>query len=230
MLARVLWPLPFAAGLLPLVATLIAFQLASQLGLIPSCNPFFEGCTSISRAARHGAPNAIFRAMVAPAALLQAACWLLCPAWLRGQRAQPDRWLRVVPWLGLLAGICMLIYVTALGVDGAWYRTMRRYGVVFYFGFTCICMLVVSGQMQRLGAGQPGRRGPTRALLALCAAVPLLGLVHAFGALVIDEPTALDALENVTEWWAGAIFTLFFFALAWAWRSTNYRAHSSVGG
>lgn len=224
-----LWPLALGAGLLPLVATLLAFQLSARLELIPSCNPFFDGCASISRAARHDAPNAIFRAMVAPAAVLQAACWLLCPAWLRSLRAPRERWLSAVPWLGVLAGACMLLYVTALGVDGPWYRFMRRYGVVFYFGFTCIDMLIVSGQMHRLGVDRRVQRGPARALLALCAALPLLGLVYVFGALALDGPEARDALENITEWWAGAIFTLFFLALAWAWRVSGFAARLGSG-
>jgi hypothetical protein len=29
-------------------------------------------------------------------------------------------------------------------------------------------------------------------------------------------------VENVTEWWAGAIFTAFFLVLAWAWRATGF--------
>jgi len=223
-----LWPLPLAAGVLPLVATAIAFNLAAHLGLIPYCNPFVDGCVSISRAARHGAPNTMFQAIVAPAAVLQAACWLLAPRWLASLDAPADRLVKALPWLGALAGVCMLLYVTALGIEGPWYRFMRRYGVVFYFGFTCIDMLVVSGQMQKLAARRDAWRAPTRALLALCAALPLLGLVHVFGTLWLETPAARDALENVTEWWAGAIFTAFFFALAWAWRATSYSARLSA--
>jgi len=37
----------------------------------PACNPYLEGCVSISRAARHGLPNHLFKALVLPAAALQ---------------------------------------------------------------------------------------------------------------------------------------------------------------
>ena len=49
-----IWPLPLIAGLLPAAGSLIALALSIHLELIPACNPFFEGCVSVSRAARHG--------------------------------------------------------------------------------------------------------------------------------------------------------------------------------
>lgn len=219
---RPLWCLPMAAALLPLLATAIAYLLSIRLGLVPSCNPFFEGCVSISRAARHDLPNILFRALMLPAAVLQTLCWLLCPAWLRSLHAQPTRWHHVLPWLGGIAGICLVLYGTFLGTEGEGYRFMRRYGVVFYFGFTCIGMLIVSGEMQRLARAGQRHRGVSNSLLALCVALPMLGLVHVLVPLVVPGELAKDALENITEWWGGAIFTVFFFVLAWAWRETGF--------
>jgi hypothetical protein len=72
--------------------------------LVPDCNPFFEGCVSISRAGRHDLPNILFRGLLLPAAVLQSMCWLLCPGWLRTLGAAPDRWQRALPALGVAAG------------------------------------------------------------------------------------------------------------------------------
>lgn len=221
---RTLWWLPLAAALLPLLATTIAYLLSIRFDLVPSCNPFFEGCVSISRAARHGLPNILFRGMMLPAALLQMLCWLLCPAWLRSLHARPTRWQRSLPWLGVGAGIFLILYGTFLGTEGEGYRLMRRYGVTLYFGFTCIGMLIVSGEMQRLAHASRRHRQVSHALLALCAALPLLGLTHVLVPLALPGEVAKDALENVTEWWGGAIFTVFFFVLAWAWRETGFAA------
>lgn len=217
---HLLWPLALLAGLLPLMATLIAYLLAIRMGLVPACNPFLEGCVSISRAARHDLPNILFRALLLPAAVLQAMCWLLCPQWLRTLGAAPDRWQRALPALGLAAGVFLVLYGTFLGTEGEGYRWMRRNGVVFYFGLTCIGTLIVSDKMQRL---LRGRRPEGRIALALCALLPLLGLAHVFLPLWWPEPAFTDALENITEWWAGAIFTAFFFVLASAWRGTGLR-------
>ncbi len=221
---RRLWLLPLAAALLPLLATAIAYLLAIRLGLAPACNPFFEGCVSISRAARHELPNILFRGLMLPAAVLQGLCWLLCPAWLRSLDAPPTRWLRLLPWLGVTASACLVLYGSFLGTEGEGYRFMRRYSTAFYFGLTCIGMLIVSGEMQRLAAAGRRQRRISHALLALCLALPLLGLVHVLVPLVLPVEAAQDALENITEWWGGAIFTVFFFVLAWAWRATGFTA------
>jgi hypothetical protein len=75
-------PLALLAALLPLLATVLATQLSMQQGLVPACNPFVDGCTSISRAARHELPNLLFRLLVMPAGVLQALVWLLLARWL----------------------------------------------------------------------------------------------------------------------------------------------------
>ena len=221
---RALWPLPLVAALLPLAATVLAYTLAIRLGLAPACNPFVEGCVSISRAARHDLPNILFRALMLPAAVLQIACWSLCPAWLRTLGAPPDRAQRVLPWLGAVADVSLVLYGSFLGTEGEGYRLMRRYGTVLYFGLTCIGMLVVSGEMQRRVRSAPLQRRVAQALLTLCALLPLLGLAHVLVPLALPGEATKDALQNATEWWGGAIFTVFFVVLAWAWRATGYVA------
>ena len=224
---RSLWPLPLLAALLPLVATAIAYALSVRLELAPACNPFFDGCVSISRAGRHGLPNILFRAMLLPAAVLQAMCWMLCPAWLRTLGAPPDRWQRVLPALGVAAGVVLVLYGTFLGTEGEGYRWMRRYGVVFYFGLTAIGALVVSDQMLRRLREHPHERRIAFAVSAPCMLLPLLGLAHVLLPLWWSSPAAKLALENVTEWWGSAIFIAFFFGLAWAWRKTRF--HMELG-
>lgn len=219
-----LWWLPLLAGGLPLLATVIAFNLSASLGLIPSCNPFIDGCTSISRAARHGLPNILFRALVLPAALLQCATWWLCAAWLREQGSPSSRWLRALPWLGAGAALALAVYASFLGTEGEVYRWMRRYGVSFYFGLTCLCMLVAGDAMRRLVTDRQRRRHIDRAVLALCLALPLLGMAHVLLPLITPDEAALDALQNATEWWGGALFTLFFVLLARAWRASAFGA------
>ena len=228
---RQLWPLPLLAALLPLFATAIAYGLSIRSGLAPACNPFLEGCVSISRAARYDLPNIVFRGLLLPAAVLQAMSWLLCPTWLRTLGAAPDRWQRLLPALGIGAGVLLAIYGTFLGTEGEGYRWMRRYGVVFYFGLTAIAALVVSDGMLR-GLGERSReRRLALALIVPCAMLPLLGLAHVLLPLAWSAPGAKNAIQNITEWWGGAIFTAFFLGLAWAWRRSRFGAllHSGPG-
>ncbi len=219
-----LWWLPLVAGALPLLATLIAFELAVAQGQFSSCNPFIDGCVSISRAARHDLPNHVFRALMLPAATLQAMVWLLTAPWLRRLGAAHDRLLRLLPWVGVTAAIFLVLYGTFLGTEGAGYRWMRRYGVIVYFGFTCIAMLIVAGSTQRISATTGRLRHVGAMLYALCAALPLLGLVNATSPISLADGAARDALQNITEWWGGAVFTAFFLLLAWLWRSTRFSA------
>ena len=226
---RPLWPLPLLAALLPLVATMMAYALSIRLELAPACNPFVDGCVSISRAARHGLPNILFRGLLLPAAVLQALCWLLCPAWLRTLGVAADRWQRLLPALGIAAGVVLVVYGTFLGTEGEGYRWMRRYGVIFYFALTCIGMLVVSDPMLRRMRGAPRERRMALVLFAPCLGLPLLGLAHVLLPLGWSSPAARNALQNVTEWWGGAIFTAFFFGLAWAWHRTRFRLQLQSG-
>ena len=103
---------------------------------------------------------------------------------------------------------------------------MRRYGVVVYFGATCIAMLIVSGAAQ--GAVRQAR-GVARALYALCIALPLLGLVNTLAPSFDASAATIDALQNSTEWWGGLVFTLFFLAIAWLWRETRFEVSTSSG-
>ena len=218
------WPafwLPLLGGLLPMLGTVVALYLSQHLALIPVCNPFIDGCVSISRAARHDLPNYLFRALLLPAAALQTLTWWVVAAWLR-ERGATGRLLRALPWVGLVGGAFLVLYGTFLGTEGEAYRWMRRYGVIFYFGCTCIAMVISAGLSQRHLDHDARLRAPARAMLALVAALPIMGLVSATAPLLFSAST-VDALENILEWWAGLIFTLFFFVLTWTWIRARLR-------
>jgi hypothetical protein len=220
-----LWPLPLVAGLLPLLATAIAATISMQQGLVPACNPFVDGCTSISRAARHGLANHVFRALMLPAAVLQAITWLLLARWLRAvaEGAEPAPKLPGLRWLaglGLAAGIALVTYGAFLGTEGAAYRLLRQYGTVVYFGFTCLAMVIAGGCIQRLIAARqlPLAAHTGHTLMGLAAVLVSLGVLNAAMAPLLG-PEGKLRMENVTEWWGALIFVVVFCILAFlAWR------------
>ena len=118
-----------------------------------------------------------------------------------------------------------MLYGTFLGTEGEAYRWMRRYGVVLYFGGTCIAMLIVSDAAQGLALQA---RHVARALLALCIALPLLGLANVFAPLLHVGAATRAALQNSAEWWGGLVFTLFFVAIAWLWHATRFKIRFSI--
>jgi hypothetical protein len=225
-----LWWLPLAAGLLPAAGTIVAFHLAVAQGQFASCNPLLDGCVSISRAGRHDLPNIVFRALLLPGATLQGIVWLLAGSWLRRLGAPRDRLLRLLPWVGLTAALFLVLYGTFLGTEGPGYRWMRRYGVVFYFGFTCIAMLVVAGAVQRVTATSGRLRHSATLLYLLVAVLPLLGLANSTSPLYLRSEAAQDAFGNITEWWGALVFTVFFVALAWLWHRTQFTAALAARG
>jgi len=224
-----LWPLPLLAGLLPALATLIALQLSIRLDLIPACNPFFEGCVSVSRAARHDLPNTVFRAVVLPAAALQGLTWMLCRTWLVELGAPRERWLRHLAWIGVTAAVFLVLYGAFLGTEGRAYRLLRHYGTAVYFGFTCISILITGDAIHRVARYRPAltRTRLDLALLALVTALLLAGLINLFVAPLFDAETK-DRIQNVAEWWGAAILSIVFLLLAWLWRRTNFRARFGV--
>ncbi|MEO8653834.1 MAG: hypothetical protein ABI409_06900 [Ramlibacter sp.] len=221
-----LWAIPLAAGLLPAVAVFVALHLSVRQEFIPACNPFFEGCVSISAAARHGLPNHIFRALVVPAAALQGLTWMLCSGWLRSVEAAGGRQVRALPWLGMFAALFLVLYGTFLGTEGQAYRWMRHYGVVFYFGLTCICMVISAGHLFRLAgpASIPLPMRFERVLVGLCMVLVGLGLASAFSPLYAPDDRTRDRIGNALEWNGALIFTLFFLSLAWLWHATGFSA------
>jgi hypothetical protein len=221
-----LWPLALLAGLLPLVAALTAWALSTRLELIPACNPFIDGCVSVSRAARHDLPNHLFRALMLPSAALQALCWLLAARWLAALQP-PQRRNRLLPWLaplGLVSSVALVLYGAFLGTEGATYRWLRQYGTVIYFGGTCVCLLIAGGAVQHaVAAGRLAiARWVEHAMVALALALVTLGLTNALVAALIGGELK-SRMENVTEWWGSLIFVLGFFALAAMWRRLGLR-------
>jgi hypothetical protein len=224
-----LWPLPLAAGLLPLAASLMAWAGSTHAGAVPACNPFIDGCVSISRAARQDVSIAWFRALLLPAATLQALVWLLQAQALRAVGGDALRGsARALVVVGVVAGIALVTYGSFLGGDGAVYRFLRRYGTVAAFGGTCLALLLTARALLRLHAMGVARvpRGHERALLAVLAAVVLLGLGNAVIGAVADDALA-DRVENITEWWGSLGLTLGFCVLASLWRRWGLRGQVS---
>lgn len=220
-----LWSLPLVAGLLPAVAALVALALSVHLELVPGCNPFIDGCVSVSRAARHGLPNHLFRALVLPAAALQGLTWLLAAHWLRQMLGTaPGRGVGLLAPLGIFAAAALVLYGAFLGTDGPIYRLLRQYGTVVYFGFTCLCLLITGGAVQRaVAAGRLALSATLQhAMVTLSAALVLLGLGNALVAAALGDE-AKYRVENVTEWWGALIFVVGFVALAAMWRRCGLR-------
>lgn len=205
-----LWPLPLLCALLPLLVAHLALWLSLRDGLIPACNPYLDGCVSISRAARHGLGNDLFKMVMLPTAALQVLCWLAATQWLRRGGAGTAR---LVPWVGLLSGLFLALYATFLGSEGAIYQVMRRYGITLYFAGTYTALLALLHPLER----QVPRWPAYRPLLVVALGFMALGLSSIAVGYAVADPAQRDVWENVLEWQLGLWLTALFAVLAWAW-------------
>lgn len=211
------WLLPLSVAVLPLLVTHLALWLSIQAGHVPACLPYLEGCTSISRAARHGLANTLFQAVMLPVALLHALNWWQTRRWLGASHRNPRAGASLLP-LGLIASLALAVYALALGTEGDFYRWMRRFGIIFYFGCSYLAQLVATQRMSQLGVVilPPGMRAIGLALL-------LIGLASTAISNGIDDALLKDGLENLLEWHVALLMTLWFALQAWVYRGLRGR-------
>ncbi|WP_368563674.1 hypothetical protein [Pseudoxanthomonas sp. UTMC 1351] len=214
-----LWPLPLSIALLFLGAVHLAWWLSMQQGHIPACVPYWDGCTSISRAARHGLGNSLFRLAVLPCALLHGLNWWLARAWLRRPERARDVVADAMLVLGALSALALAIYTTFLGTEGEIYRFLRRYGVVVYFGFGFLAQLLFLRLARREGKLMAGIGS---AMLAICVAMLALGLGNVIASLVLTDAVLKDHLENALEWQLGLLLVAWFVLQAVLWKRARF--------
>lgn len=207
-----LWQLALLCALLPVLASLLGWWISTAHGLIPACNPYLDGCTSISRASRHGVGNLLFKMLMLPAATLQALCWLAAAAWI----GRDGRHARATAWLGVAAALALVLYATFLGTDGRTYELLRRYGIYLYFGGTYLALLTM---LRRLPRGAPAHRP----LLVVAWGCLAFGLASVAARAALGDPALRDRWENLLEWHVALWLTATFAVLAWAWRREDLR-------
>lgn len=224
----------FLSGLLPLLVVPFAYLLnvlhGGGLAAEFVCQPFVDGCVSVSRAVRSGPGLHLFRAVMLPCAMLLFITWALSRQWLRALGAGPARRVSLVFWLGATGALFLVLYGTWLGTEGEWYRWLRRYGVTVFFGATALAQLLLAGvlwpQRRTLAAGDL-RRG-IAVFIGLVGVQWVLGILSVAKRLLLDDPDLVDRIENVIEWTFGTAMMAAFLALAWLmWRS-RFRAEFRV--
>lgn len=204
------------AGLIPLAAVNGCYLLAAAQDVVPWCFPYLDGCTSISRAARHESVNFLFRAIMLPWSALLMLYWWLAAKWLKLWVPQSFRRRHAILLLGVVAALFHILYATFLGVEGETYQWLRRYGINVYFSFTVLAQILLMSMIVRDTRLPAWLRGSQ---FGLCAVLLLLGLASLpLQFIVADRDAALNALE-----WTYALLMASFFPLTGsAWRVSGF--------
>lgn len=214
--------LPLYTGILPLLATGIAYFLGVQEGILPECIPYLDGCTSISSTGRHPPGSYVFKAVHMPLAAALLFMWYFVSAWLRQLSNDVGRGMRqTILYLGVIGAIASIIYVTFLGTTAPLYEFMRRFGIYFYFIGTLFAQLLTAIALVKISASPPlnGIRRIPSAMLALCAITFALGVLNVILKSILDDP---DALENQIEWISVLMMQAWFVLLYVAWKKTGF--------
>ena len=210
------WAPPLAGAILAAVAMHGAWLISRGAGYVPDCIPHLEGCHSVSEAARHGAANVLFKALMIPNAFVQAWTWAVAARWVAARAAAPGAERGLVP-LGIIAAVALVVYATVLGIDGTFYTWLRRYGVKFYFLSSFCAMLVFVRQLRIL---QPGK-ALTSALTWTCVAMLVLGVANATAPLFGVDAQFRDRFQDALEWQLVTLFALWFLGLAGVLRTID---------
>ena len=222
--------LPIVVGLVPIVTVFTCYSIAIETAGLPVCNPFLDGCTSVSATGRHPPASYLFKATMLPQSILLSAYWLFNVLWLRAlQRAAglPSDGGRTVGILGVTGSLFLILYVTFLGTEQPFYEFMRRYGVYLYFALNVFAQLVLAYKLLPLARRWPGTR-----LLALVRAQLVLGWIpFALGVLNVILKAVLEdsgPAESRIEW-IFAILMQAYFVITWfCWRETGFGISASV--
>ena len=211
--------LAWATALWPVLIIHLAYLNSATHGHVPWCVPYWDGCTSISAAARSGTSIYLFRAAMLPWAGLLALYWWLAAQWCR-QRVPEAAWKRMAVlacgWGGTLF---YLLYATFLGEDGDLPRLLRRYGINLYFALTVLAQMWLISIATRRGVLSTLQR---RGFLGLFAALIALGLASLPLQYLVDDRRAL---LNAIEWCYALLMVVGYALMGRVWQVERWRFH-----
>lgn len=222
--------LPLLTGLLPLIAVFTSYGIAIHTVDLPACNPFLDGCTSVSATGRHPPASFLFRAIMLPQSILLAAYWLASLAWYRAlgrQLGRDPQGGAAIGWFGVTGALFLIPYVTFLGTEEPFYEFMRRYGIYMYFLLNVIAQIILASRALPLirELALPRVLIVTRIQLALGWIPFALGALNLILKAVLEDA---DAAENRIEWIFAFLMQAYFAMSIVAWRDTRFTLTSSV--
>lgn len=202
--------LPLFVGIVPVIGVAAAYLLNVRAGILPSCMPLLDGCTSISATGRYLPGSMPFRAVLLPQAASLVVLWWICVEWLK-QVAPASRARHVVLTSGVVGAVALIVYITFLGTKQPFYEFMRYFGIYFYFFGTAIAQIVLTVAM-------PHSRLRTT-MLWLIVTPFVLGLMNWAQKLLLSDS---DIFENQIEWISALLMQVWFVLLYVAWRKSGF--------
>lgn len=191
------------AALVPTVTVNVCYLVSSAQGHVPSCVPYFEGCTSISSAGRHGISYYLFKAGMVGAAALLVLFWRGMARQIRSATGQGAP---AAAAAGAGGAAFLVLYTAFLGTEGHIYFLLRRFGSLLYFGLTMLAQLMA---LRRLETFAP--RWLTRSMKWTCFAMLFFGMASI---PVMNYMDNKDAFQDIIEWDFSLLMQMYFLLTA----------------
>lgn len=211
----VVW-LGWSAALLPAAVVCLVFVISTTQGRVEPCNPFWDGCTSISRVARQPETVFLFRAIMLPYTAMLMLFWVLAAAWCRVLNPQRRRSRLAMLAVGVAGAGFLVVYATYLGESTDLARWMRRYGINGYFALTVLGQMLLASQVL-MDSRLP--RWLRHTWVGVCALLLGLGLASLPLQYVVDDR---DAMLNAVEWQYALLMIVAYPLTAISWRRTGF--------
>jgi len=219
--------IPLATALLPAVAVHVCYLLAANQGHVSWCFPYFPDCVSISATVRHSPESVVFRAAIILTAVLMMIYWRLSLEWLKALGTHMVRLNRAMVWLGMTAALGLFVYSSLLGEVGDLYRQQRRIGMILFYIFTYPAQLLMTVQIASVvrTQGVPMSVSTYRSLVAICAAVAILGAISLLSWAFYDD---YRRYEDAFEWGLTLLLLGHTFITHFAWRESGFQARFMI--
>ncbi len=210
-------PLAWASALIPLITMHLCYVVSAHADIVPWCLPWFEGCTSISRASRSGAAYFIFKGAMLPAVVLIMLYWWCNRLWITQLGGKARGWW----WLGIVAAGLLILYTVALGHIGEAFHWLRRIGVVGFFGLTYLAQVGLGAALYKNAWPKLGRVLVYLSLFSL-----LVGLSSVWVNIVWPEKH--DSMEDSFEWSLAVLLNIHSMIVAYGWQKTGFALHTTT--
>tara|TARA_B100000242_G_scaffold283538_1_gene245906 strand:- start:50 stop:667 length:618 start_codon:yes stop_codon:yes gene_type:complete len=183
-------------SILPFVAIHLSLFLSFQDGFLISCNPYIEGCYSISKVARQPSSIIIFKVTLSISAFLLFFIW---------EKIFKNDLYKNHIFLGKLGSISLIIYILALGNDGLLYEFMRKFGVFIFYMNTLYLQWIYTFAQTKLLVLSTYRVF----FLKILAYLQIMIFIFSLPFFLIIKNDGY--IENIIEWWVSLTITIWFF-------------------
>ena len=183
-------------AIFPFIAIHISFILSVQSEYLTLCNPYIDGCYSISRVARQPSSIIIFKILMLISAFSLFFLW---------PRLFKPNYNKILILIGRIGSLFLIVYIVALGEEGFLYELMRRFGVFIFYIFTLISQWVFTLNVD----SRKIRFLDKIFLINIITFFQILAFFVAIPFFLFIENHSY--IENIIEWWITLLITLWFF-------------------